>query len=222
MGGAFYDAAGIPTADRLARWDGSAWSALGSNGAGDGALNDEVDALAVTASGGDLYVGGYFFDAAGIASADHVALWGPAAFVAKPDGLIRLGAGAFVGNDIYNATGAGQSRTRSAAKGKTMTFGISIQNDGNGADSFTVKAAGAVARAFTVKYFQGTTDVTAAVVAGSCTTPALAPGATCLITAKVAVRSTAASGSKVTRLVTVTSNGDNAKKDAVKFIAKRT
>ena len=52
-------------ADYIAKWNGSAWSALGSNGSGDGALNTDVDALAV--SGSDLYVGGDFTDAAGIA-----------------------------------------------------------------------------------------------------------------------------------------------------------
>jgi hypothetical protein len=38
VGGYFQNAAGIPEADLIARWDGTAWSALGSNGAGDGAL----------------------------------------------------------------------------------------------------------------------------------------------------------------------------------------
>ena len=141
--------------------------------------------------------------------------------VRRPDGRIRLGTGAFVGDNVYNTTGAGQSRTGSAAKGKTITFGISIQNDGSGADRFKVKATGAAASAYTVKYFHGTTDITAAVVAGSYLTPSLAPGATYLITARVTVKSTAAVGSSVTRLVTLTSVGNSVKKDAVKFTGKR-
>ncbi len=38
VGGGFSDAAGEPAADAVARWDGSAWAALGSNGAGGGAM----------------------------------------------------------------------------------------------------------------------------------------------------------------------------------------
>jgi hypothetical protein len=48
----------LPEADYLAMWDGKDWSALGSNGAGDGALNSDVLALAVI--GTDLYIGGTF------------------------------------------------------------------------------------------------------------------------------------------------------------------
>jgi hypothetical protein len=69
VGGTFTNAAGIATADYIAKWSGSAWSALGSNGAGDGAINLytyglKVDAIAV--SGTDVYVGGTFNNVAGI------------------------------------------------------------------------------------------------------------------------------------------------------------
>lgn len=47
------------TANRIARWNGSNWSALGSNG-GNG-VNDQV--FAIAASGGHLYVGGRFTQA---------------------------------------------------------------------------------------------------------------------------------------------------------------
>ena len=121
----------------------------------------------------------------------------------------------------YNTTGASQSKTGSAKKGKTVTFGISIQNDGTGADSFEVKATGAAASTCTVKYFYGTKDITAKVVAGTYRTTRLAAGAQYTITPKVTVKSTAKAGSKVTRLVTITSVAASSKKDAVKFIAKR-
>lgn len=39
VGGEFRNVAGIPEADYIARWDGKSWSALGSNGTGNGALN---------------------------------------------------------------------------------------------------------------------------------------------------------------------------------------
>jgi hypothetical protein len=139
----------------------------------------------------------------------------------QPDGRIRKGKGALIGNNIYNTTGTNQTKTASKAPGTTVKFGISIQNDSAASDHFSVAASGPAITGYAVKYFHGTTDITAAVVAGTYTTPVLSPGATWLITAKVKVKSTAAVGSSVTRLVTVTSVADSAKLDAVKFIASR-
>ncbi len=73
IGGRFTNAAGIAEADSIARWDGTNWSALGSNGSGDGASNAPVNKLAL--SGGNLYVGGNFTDAAGQVAADYLAVW---------------------------------------------------------------------------------------------------------------------------------------------------
>jgi hypothetical protein len=64
----------LAEADNLARWDGANWSALGSNGAGDGALGSTVSALLLNASG-DLYAGGAFTNAGGNAPADYLARW---------------------------------------------------------------------------------------------------------------------------------------------------
>ena len=221
VGGEFYDAAGISTGDRIARWDGATWNAMGSGGPDGGALNSVVNALAVSPASADLYVGGEFSDAAGIATADYIALWGPPVVVRRPDGRIRLGAGVYVGNNVYNTTGTSQSRTGSALRGDSITFGISIQNDGTNDDRFLVKATGAARSAYSVRYFRGTTDITTAVVAGTYKTTTLARGATSLITARVTVKSTATAGSSVTRLVTLISVGDGARKDAVMFIGKR-
>jgi hypothetical protein len=220
VGGAFTDGGGIATADNLARWNGIAWSALGSNGSGNGALSTWVYALAV--SGTDLYAAGVFLNAAGIPTADYVAKWGQAsAAVRQPDGRIRLGTGPFVGNDIYNATGKDQKRTGSAARGSTITFRLSVQNDGTGTDSFKLKATGAAASGYRVKYLDGTIDITGAVEAGNYATPSLAPGASRLITIKVKVKQGAAAGSRVTRVVTISSAADPTRRDAVKLVGKR-
>ncbi len=80
VGGSFTNAGGIAEADRIAKWNGSAWSALGSNGAGDGALDNGVRAIAISASG--VYVGGGFRNAAGISEADQIALWNGSAWSA--------------------------------------------------------------------------------------------------------------------------------------------
>jgi len=222
VGGYFRDAAGIAAGDYVAKWNGSAWSALGSNVAGtDGAMTNYVQAFAV--SGSDLYVGGWFANAAAIAKADYVAKWGaPPPTTRKPDGRIRLGTtGALLGNNVYNTTGAGQAATGSALRGKVITFGISVQNDGNAADSFKLKATGTATTRYTVKYYKGTTDITARVVAGTYSTGTLAAGAAVLITVKVTVKSTATAGSSVSRLVTVTSAASAVAKDAVKLVGKR-
>lgn len=49
----------LGAADNIARWDGANWSALGSNGAGDGSINSNVMNI-IIANNGDLYVGGIF------------------------------------------------------------------------------------------------------------------------------------------------------------------
>jgi hypothetical protein len=64
-GGAFTNAGGN-AANRIAKWDGSAWSPLGAG------LSAPVYALVV--SGGDLYAGGSFTTAGG-ASANYVSKW---------------------------------------------------------------------------------------------------------------------------------------------------
>ena len=140
--------------------------------------------------------------------------------VAKPDARIRLGSGSFAGNNVYNGTGAGQSKTGSAARAKTISFTISAENDGSGPDDLTIRATGSSASAFVVKYFRGATDITASVLSGTYHTGSLAPGASVLITAKVTIKSSAPARASVTRLVTITSS-TAATKDAVKLIAKR-
>ena len=61
------DAGGVANADHVARWDGSAWQAVG------GGLNDRVCSFAFDASG-NLYAGGQFIDAGGDPDADHIAV----------------------------------------------------------------------------------------------------------------------------------------------------
>ena len=114
------------------------------------------------------------------------------AVVRQPDGRIRLGThgypgtttsyhATFVGNNIYNTTGARQKATVenfNEVEGAFKTFDISIQNDGTRADRFKVKATGAATGGWTVTYFHGTTNITSAVVAGTFRTASLAPGAT--------------------------------------------
>ena len=103
--------AAIP-ARQVARWNGSAWQALGSGG-GNG-VNDQVNALAV--SGGDLFVGGFFSEAnvgAGI-PANKIVRWNGSAWQSLGSGggngvdgnvfaLAVSGADLFVGGSFSSA-----------------------------------------------------------------------------------------------------------------------
>ncbi len=79
------------------------WNALGSG------LNDEV--IWITISGTDLYVGGRFTDAGGVAAADRIARWNGSSWNALGSGLNEfVSAIAISGSDIYvsgNFTDAG-------------------------------------------------------------------------------------------------------------------
>jgi len=72
--GGYFTTAGGLTVNRIARWDGSAWSPLG-DGLG-GHLN-EVLALAVYDDGSSaaLYAGGDFFETTGGLTVNHIAKW---------------------------------------------------------------------------------------------------------------------------------------------------
>jgi len=69
VGGTFTEAGGI-AAKRVAKWNGTSWSSLGTGPAN--GVNFTVFVLAV--SGSDLYMGGWFLQAGGVA-ANRVAKW---------------------------------------------------------------------------------------------------------------------------------------------------
>ena len=68
----------------------------------------------------------------------------------------------------------------------------------------------------TVAYFSGSTNVTAAVVAGTYKTPTLAPGADHRLRMTVTPRAGAPVGAVLTRKVTVSSDNDATVKDVIK------
>ena len=77
-GGSFTTAGGV-TANRIARWNGSAWSALG------GGFSSTVMALAVLPNG-DLVAGGVFTTAGGV-TVNRIARWNGSAWSALGGGL---------------------------------------------------------------------------------------------------------------------------------------
>lgn len=148
--------------------------------------------------------------------------------VRRPDGRVRLatygspGRAArsfgrpFVGNNVYNRTGAGQAATMenfNEVDGAFYTFDISIQNDGTRSDRFRVQATGTPTRWWKVEYFSGTRNITSAVVAGTYRTGSLAPGTATLIRARITLIGSA----DLRRLVTIRSLADPTKADVVRF-----
>jgi hypothetical protein len=73
VGGSFTAAGGVASADRIAGWDGDAWSAVSSPTSQ--IANGAVDAIAYDAASGHLFAGGSFTNAGGNADADFLAVW---------------------------------------------------------------------------------------------------------------------------------------------------
>ncbi len=114
VGGAFTDVNNggtvLTAADKVAKWDGSNWSALGSDGASGGSLNGDVRSVVV--NGGNVYAGGYFTNVNNggtlLTAADYIAKWDGANWSAlgsngASNGSLGQGvrALAFSGTDLY-------------------------------------------------------------------------------------------------------------------------
>ncbi len=87
-GGNFTTAGGVP-ANRVARWNGSSWSALGSGVEGQGQSSTNVFALAVLPNG-DLVAGGRFTSAGGV-PANNIARWNGSLWSAMGSGMYSVG-----------------------------------------------------------------------------------------------------------------------------------
>ena len=127
VGGSFTEAGGVP-ASRIAKWDGTAWSALGSG------LNNTVHALLF--DGGNVYAGGWFTHSDAL-EVNHIAAWDPvgeswSALGFGTDGLVNALAADGIGN-IYaggSFTLAGASPANRVAKWDTATAAWSPLGDG--------------------------------------------------------------------------------------------
>jgi trimeric autotransporter adhesin len=91
VGGNFTNFGGNASADRIAKWNGTEWVALGTG------LNDYVDKVLIV--GSNIYVGGIFSDAGGNTNADRIAR-----FDTSNSTWYSLGSGSWNGEvtDMYN------------------------------------------------------------------------------------------------------------------------
>lgn len=138
----------------------------------------------------------------------------------RPDAKIRKGTGVTVGNNIYNTTGADQTRTASVASGGTATFTLKFQNDGTVDDDFVIKGPASTTR-FRVTYLVGGVDVTSQVIAGTYRFEDVAPAASRTMTMTIKAKAGTPRGAVFTAKVKVTSALDATQKDAVKAIVTR-
>jgi len=148
-GGGGFDSAGGVAANRIARWDGADWSALGDG------VDNSVNAFAVfdDGTGPALYAGGHFSSAGGVA-ANCVARWDGSSWSALGSGLAGgvvkalatfddgNGAALFVGGTFTSAGGVPASRvarwngTSWSAVGSGVTgavHALTVFDDGSGA-----------------------------------------------------------------------------------------
>jgi hypothetical protein len=137
---------------------------------------------------------------------------------AQPDETIKLsGDATALGRNIFNSTGAGQTRSVTTARGVSRTFVVKVWNAGTSAGSFLLNGPGS-STGFTAKYLKGTTgttDITAGVVAGTYRTASLAPGTGVVIRLVVTIAANAQSGVSRDWLITATSQQNTSAKDAV-------
>jgi uncharacterized delta-60 repeat protein len=140
-------------------------------------------------------------------------------FFQKTDALVGSSLTNFVGNNISNSTGAGQSiKLPLKQAGKKRLGFLKFQNDGHEADSFAIKGTKGN-KFFSVRYLNSKQNITKAVTSGTFRTASIAPGAS--ISIKVEVIARKKSKAKKTSIsVVATSQVDATSTDTVKIHAK--
>ena len=140
---------------------------------------------------------------------------------ARPDGRIRRGAGPMVGNEVYNLTGAGQTRAGAARPGGRVTYTVSAQNDATFGERLVIRGFASTPR-FTVAYRSPTgANITAPVTGAGFTTPVLAPEGTYVVQVTVTVKQNAPASAQLTGLVRVRSSTNAQRTDVVRTVTDR-
>jgi len=133
----------------------------------------------------------------------------------QPDAQIRGGlASYYLGNDIYNQDGLGQTFGRKAKPGFGDQFNVKIENDGTCSDTFLVQGAGNYNK-YKVTYWSGPLNVTPSVVGGTFQTSPLDPGASELLRVFIYAVRGVKIGTMMTDLISFSSNEDPSVTDVV-------
>jgi len=131
--GGYFTMAGGVSANNIAKWNGSTWSALGTG------MNSSVLALAV--SGSDLYAGGGFTTAGGV-NANRIARWDGSTWSALGTGIDSYPSSLAVsGSDLYaggSFTTAGGVSARYVAKWDGTTWSTLAAGMGGGVSTLAM------------------------------------------------------------------------------------
>jgi len=139
----------------------------------------------------------------------------------QPDGLIRRYSESVpAGGDIYNTDAVGQTRTALVTRGGRARFVVRVENDGTSFDHLVIAGTRNTPR-FGIRYFFGSSDVSARVRAGVYRFPAVAVGTHRALTVEVTAKPTAPVRSKVAVGIRVTSEMDPTAVDRVKAVVYR-
>jgi hypothetical protein len=137
----------------------------------------------------------------------------------QPDLWIKQGAN-WLGDDLYNGDGTGQTGQRSVAAGKTAIYSARLYNDGSETETFTLKGPVGDAN-WTVQYYQGTQEVTAQVTsAGGWLRANVPSGGLRSFTVKVTPRSGMTKGSSLAVWVRAEAQRDPTQCDVIQAITQ--
>ena len=133
----------------------------------------------------------------------------------RPDSRIQaVGDATWRGNDVYNTTGAGQTRLVAQERSRSVRFRVSIQNDGR-VGTFGAQGSPGTAQ-FPTRYRYEGNDVTAAVMAGTFRLRNLPQGAARVLGVTIDVGVDATPGSTRTVSVTTWATSNPVKRDVVR------
>jgi Tol biopolymer transport system component len=142
----------------------------------------------------------------------------------QPDMMIRYpGQSHFRGDNIYNTTGKGQTKTQIVFWtdfDKTAAYQFRVQNDGTVNDRFTIRGP-AGGDTWVIRYLDkavGGTDITGQVTGAGWRSPSLAPGQGRTMRLIVGMKVAAPVGTSQTVIIRATSVADPNRKDVVKSV----
>jgi hypothetical protein len=133
-----------------------------------------------------------------------------------PDTLIAKGSEEAVGDGVYNDDGTDQTVSAKVRRGKSVTFGLRVQNDAQvSVDSFRIEGPGSN-KHFTVKYLRDGDNVTRQVTRNGIGTGELTPGEQMIpIKVRVRAKKDAPKGKKRRLKITATSGNFPDRADTV-------
>jgi hypothetical protein len=133
----------------------------------------------------------------------------------QPDLHVALAGKPSVGDDVYNSTGAKQSKTATVKRGKSATFEIRLENDSSTTNDVNLKGSGS-SNGFTAQYFFGNDNVTSAMTRGQLNFVDGPPNGFVSIKVVVKAKSANSGAKKVVKVVATSGN----KVDTVKATVK--